>query len=51
MNNISLEQVRLPEGQTSYITKPFTGELYGNNQVIHGCGLECLMKLAERYMN
>ena len=36
MNNISLEQVRLPEGQTSYITKPFTGELYGNNQVIHG---------------
>ena len=36
MNNISLEQVRLPEGQTSYITKPFTGELYGNNQVVHG---------------
>ena len=36
MNNISLEQVRLPEGQTSYITKSFTGELYGNNQVIHG---------------
>lgn len=36
MNNISLEQVQLPEGQTSYITKPFTGELYGNNQVIHG---------------
>ena len=36
MNNISLEQVRLPEGQTSYITKRFTGELYGNNQVIHG---------------
>ena len=36
MNNISLEQVRLPEGQTSYITKRFTGELYGNNQVVHG---------------
>lgn len=36
MNNISLEQVRLPEGQTSYITKSFTGELYGNNQVTHG---------------
>lgn len=36
MNNISLEQVRLPEGQTSYIMKAFTGELDGNNQVIHG---------------
>lgn len=36
MNNISLEQVKLAEGQTSYIMKPFTGELDGNNQVIHG---------------
>lgn len=36
MNNISLEQVRLPEGQTSYIMKRFEGELDGNNQVIHG---------------
>lgn len=36
MNNISLEQVRLPEGQTSYIMKEFKGELDGNNQVIHG---------------
>ena len=36
MNNISLEQVKLPEGQTSYIMKRFEGELDGNNQVIHG---------------
>lgn len=36
MNNISLEQVRLPEGQTSYIMNEFQGELDGNNQVIHG---------------
>ena len=36
MNNISLEQVKLPEGQTSYIMKEFKGELDGNNQVIHG---------------
>ncbi len=36
MNNISLEQIRLPEGQTSYIMKRFEGELDGNNQVIHG---------------
>ena len=36
MNNISLEQVKLAEGQTSYIMKRFEGELDGNNQVIHG---------------
>lgn len=36
MNNISMEQVRLPENQTSYIMKAFSGELDGNNQVIHG---------------
>lgn len=36
MNNISMEQVRLPENQTSYIMKEFSGELDGNNQVIHG---------------
>lgn len=36
MNNISMEQVRIPEGQTSYIMKRFEGELDGNNQVIHG---------------
>ena len=36
MNNISLEQVKLAEGQTSYIMQEFSGELDGNNQVIHG---------------
>ena len=36
MENISLEQVKLAEGQTSYIMKRFEGELDGNNQVIHG---------------
>lgn len=35
MNNISLEQVHL-KGATSYIMPIFTGELHGNNQVIHG---------------
>ena len=36
MNNISMEQVRIPEGQASYIMNRFEGELDGNNQVIHG---------------